>query len=342
MKFSYIGKLLTVCLFLFSCKNQSSIESSSDDISVIAVGSCNKMSIDQSIWDNIELQLPDLFVWLGDIIYGDTDDMEVLRGKYNALKTHPEYVDFLSKTKVIGVWDDHDYGLNDGGKEFLMKKESRDVLLEFLDVPADDDIWKREGAYSSYELGSGSKKVKLILLDARYFRDELKDATNPDLRYEPNPVGDILGEEQWSWLEDELRNSDAEVHIIGNGIQVIPEDHGFEKWANLPLARNRLFDLIQEIKPRNTILLSGDRHISEISKIDLPDLDYPLYELTASGMTHTWREAWEEVNQHRIGDHVRARNYGLVKIDWSKEPLEITFEIRGLENTLYKAEKLLL
>ena len=58
------------------------------------------MSIDQSIWDNIELQSPDLFVWLGDIIYGDTDDMEVLRGKYNALKTHPEYVDFLSKTKV--------------------------------------------------------------------------------------------------------------------------------------------------------------------------------------------------------------------------------------------------
>ncbi len=337
-----MGKLFSVCLFYFACNQEQTRDAMVEkDITKIALGSCNKISQDQSMWDNIALQSPDLFVWLGDIVYGDTDDMQVLKEKYDLLKTNPEYAAFIENTPVIGIWDDHDYGLNDGGKEYSLKDESQQILLDFLDVPADAPQRNRKGAYSSYTLGDSGREIKVILLDARYFRDSLHRSSVTEINYIPNETGDILGEEQWHWLEQELTNSNAKIHIIGSGIQIIPEQHRFEKWANFPTARTRLLELLSHTKASFPILVSGDRHIAEISKLDIPGLEFPLYELTTSGITHTWSEPWPEENKHRIGEYIRAKNYGLIKVEWTGETPHVEFEIRGLNDTLYKAQKLL-
>ena len=82
----------------------------------------------------------------------------------------------------------------------------------------------------------------------------------------------MLGETQWLWLEKELRESDAALHIIGSSIQFVAEDHGYEKWANFPAARERFIQLLGRIKPTNTFIISGDRHIAEISKLKIPQL----------------------------------------------------------------------
>ena len=34
----------------------------------------------------------------------------------------------------------------------------------------------------------------------------------------PDPAGDMLGETQWQWLEQQLTHSDADMHIIGSGM----------------------------------------------------------------------------------------------------------------------------
>lgn len=294
----------------------------------IAFGSCNRENKSQSYWAFILEQQPDLWIWMGDNIYADTDDMEHMAALYDQQKRNPFYAAFRQRVPVIGVWDDHDYGLNDGGSEFDKKEESAALALDFLDVAPSAPVRQREGVYQSYTFGPEGREVKIILLDTRYFRDELEKDTDGPARYEINETGDILGEQQWAWLREELTGSSAQIHLIGSSIQIIPAEQGFEKWANFPRARQRLFDLLAELQPANTVLLSGDRHIAEISRIELPGWSRPLTEITSSGLTHSYEAAGDEPNRYRISPLVGQRNFGLLEIDWSDDQPRINFELR--------------
>jgi len=309
-------------------------------LQTIAFGSCNDHTKSQEMWKHIVKNKPQLWMWLGDNIYADTKDMHAMADKYTQQKNHLDYRRLLACCPVIGTWDDHDYGANDAGKEFPKKKESKRLMLDFLDVPKDAPVRKREGAYQSYTFGEPGKKIKVILLDARYFRDNLEKSLIKGMRYVTNTEGDILGEAQWKWLEKELTNSDAQIHLIASGIQIIPEEHGYEKWANFPKARQRFFNLIQKTNPNLPVLLTGDRHIAEISKLNLKGLNSPLYEVTASGLTHSWSTRGEEPNQHRVGKMIIEKNFAVMKINWSTKVPEVSVEIRGLGNELFLKQSL--
>ena len=331
-------------LLLFSCKNRPVISSLlptkhlqinlSDTPEKIAFGSCSKQYEAQPIWSSIVENDPDLWIWLGDNIYGDTEDMQVLRDKYQQQNDNKDYQKLLATCPIIGTWDDHDYGVNDGGKEYPKRKESKQLFTEFMGYDASHPIHKHEGVYHSYNFGEGEKSIKIILLDSRYFRDPI---ARQNSTYVQNNKGTILGKKQWKWLEQELKNSKAKVHIIGNGIQVIPEEHRFEKWANFPQERQRLLDVIKKWKVANPILLSGDRHAAEISRLAIDDtLD--VYEVTASGLTHAYTSGGIEPNRYRLGeDRVRTTNFGLIKVDWKAN--ELSLELRGLGNELFVQKK---
>lgn len=306
-------------------------------LTTIAFGSCNNQNQPQPLWQPVLDNDPDLWVWLGDNIYGDTHDMKAMQAMYTKQKSNPAYQRLLEKVPVIGIWDDHDYGINDGGKHFTYKQDSRDLMLEFLDVSATDPVRNREGGYTAYTYGPEGKQVKIILLDTRYFRDTLLSDPEGKKRYAPNAEGDILGEAQWQWLEQALSNSQASVNIIGSSIQVIPEDHGYEKWANFPKSRQRLFDLVVHSGAKGVVFLSGDRHIAEISKYQIEGMPYPVYDITSSGLTHVWEDA-EEYNQHRVGDLVTSLNFGIITIDWNKNPVEVTYRIKGENNREFLKE----
>ncbi len=304
-----------------------------ETLSKIAIGSCNRQDLDQVIWESIAAEQPDLWIWLGDNIYGDTEDMQRLEEKYVMQKYSTLYGDFRKDTPVIGIWDDHDYGVNDGDKRFPKRAESQQLMFDFLDVPKDAPERSQEGAYQSYVFGTDDKQVKVILLDARYFRDEL-EKNDGYQRYKPNLTGDILGEAQWNWLREQLSTSEADIHFIASGIQMIPEEQGFEKWANFPEARKKLLDLLAETNPNNAILLSGDRHISEFSKIDWPGIEGGLYEFTSSGLTHSYSEFSGEPNEHRVGEVVFERSFGVILIDWSAATPKLSFQMKGVGGTL--------
>lgn len=344
MKGTYFVISLLLTFSILACQRKNSSNTSelfegqkidfNNTLTTIAVGSCNRQNKPQEMWPFIQQQNPDLWVWLGDNIYGDSEDMSVMLEKYQLQKSGTAYTSFRKNIPVIGIWDDHDYGTNDGDKTYPKKKETQQLMLDFLDVPKNAAVRKREGAYQSYTFGEKDKKVKIILLDGRYFRDELAPDRSKKSRYLPNVEGDLLGEAQWKWLESELKNSEAQIHLIACGIQFIPEEQIYEKWANFPTARKRFFDLLDEIQPANPILLSGDRHISEVSQINLQNL--PVYELTASGMTHTWSSGLGsyEPNKYRKGDLVVALNYALLEIDWSGTQPKVVGKVFGLENKL--------
>lgn len=297
----------------------------------IAFGSCNKTVLPQPMWQFITLNNPDLWIWLGDNIYGDTEDMGVLKYKYDMQYNHPEYAKLRNKCPIIGTWDDHDYGANNAGKEYPKKEESKSLLLDFLDEPKNSERREREGVYVSYTLGEGDKTIKIILLDARTFRDQLHGVL-------PNLKGDILGETQWKWLTQELNTSTASINIICNGTQMISPLHNNEKWANFPKARKKLFKIIAESKAKRVLLLSGDRHFGELSKIEIRDIPYPVYEITSSGLTHSYRELKGELNPYRVQDFVKQLNFGMIEVDWNAVPVQIRLQIRGVNNHLYVEE----
>ncbi len=305
----------------------------SRDLRVIAFGSCNKVHMPQNIWADVLANQPDLWIWLGDIVYADTSDARALAAHYKRLKTHPEYRKLRDKVPVIGIYDDHDYGANDAGKGMPNKRAAQRYLLDFLDVPYSAPVRKREGAYQAYLFGKPPRQIKIIVLDTRYFRDTLLPDLSPDRRYFPNLEGDLLGETQWAWLERELTHSPAQLHLLVSSIQVLSDEHGHEKWGNFPNARRRLLQLLVKTQPANLLILSGDRHMAEISRMDLKGLPYPLYDFCSSGLTHV-RTGLQEPNRLRVGPMIVKRNFGLLRIDWEGNRPIVRMEVRGVKNEL--------
>lgn len=279
-------------------------------INKIAFGSCGHQLGEQFIWNNIVAENPDLWIWLGDNIYGDTEDMEVLRRKYNQLGDNYNYQLLKSKCPVIATWDDHDYGVNDGGKEYPKRKESQKVFLEFFEEPSGSPRWNREGVYTSYVYGEGENTVKVILLDCRYHRD----ARDTD--------GDVLGEEQWKWLEEEFRTSTAKVVLVGTGYQFVSNQHPFETWGHFPSEREKMLKLIKETEVKGVVFISGDRHFAELSKLESDDLSYPIYDFTSSGLTHA-NNVMVEKNPFKVHRYLR-RNFGTFEFNWEEATVTLT------------------
>jgi alkaline phosphatase D len=305
----------------------------------IAFGSCNRHDLPQPLWDDIARDQPQVWIWLGDNIYGDSDDPAVLRAKYEAQSAQPGYRQLQTQgTQVIGTWDDHDYGRNDGDRHYPFKAQNQQLALDFLGEPANTARRRQEGMYTSYEYPAGNKKVKVILLDDRYFQDPLfRDSA---LVYHPNFTGDVLGEAQWAWLRQQLTDSDADAHIIASGIQFLPYQHRFEKWANFPQARQRLLTLLRETRPRGVLLISGDRHIGEVSRVPVPGLRRPVYEITSSGLTHPATHNTNEPNLYRVGPLVNQKNYALFRFRSRGRRLGVTASLRGDDGTVFYTEEI--
>ncbi len=330
---NYFKSLLLLFILCTACTSKKKYESPF----IIAFGSCNNQILENKLWTSIAKNNPNVWIWGGDIIYSDTEDMTYLAKNYERQKQDSTYVNFIKNVDVLATWDDHDYGLNDGGIEYPHKKESQQLFLDFLDVPKNDARRKQEGIYYSKEYRVNNEAVKIILLDTRYFRTALTVDTISKKRYQPNlnNTGSMLGSAQWKWLENELQNSTASYHIIMSSIQFLSAEHGFESWGNMPNEVEKLKTLLKSTQAKNTIILSGDRHISEISKKHIEGLNYPLIDFTSSGMTHSYTNFTSEPNKYRVVDVVSEKSFGILKIDFVKQ--EVLMEIRGEDNLVLKS-----
>ena len=293
----------------------------------IALGSCIRQNRPQPIWEAVSRFQPDVLLLLGDNIYGDTEDMAELRGKYDALAANPGFAAVRRDAPIIAVWDDHDYGVNDGGREYPRRRESQQVFCDFFGVPVDSPLRKQEGIYRAVTCGPPGRRVQLICLDTRYHRSPLK-ALPREQRVkgkgsyvpDPDPTATVLGTEQWAWLSKAL-SEPAEIRIVLSSIQVVAMEHGFEKWANFPGERRRLLEMLRASGATGVMLVSGDRHAAEISRIPAgaEALPYPLYDLTASSLNQViGRSQPEEPNQFRVGSRYHGTNFGTIEIDWQE------------------------
>lgn len=304
----------------------------------IAFGSCAGQEKPQPIWDAVLAAKPDLFIFLGDNIYADTDNVEIMRQKYGQLGAQPGFQKLRAAVPVMAMWDDHDFGKDDVGMENPIKTQAQKQFLDFFGEPADSPRRSQAGVYTARVFGPAGKRVQVILLDTRYHRTKLKKAGK---NYVPDesPGSTFLGEAQWKWLEEQLRVP-AELRIIGSSIQVAAEEHPFEKWANIPAERERLFRLLKDTRATGVVFISGDRHLGEISVID-GGMGYPLFDVTSSGLNmgvKHWR--MPEVNKHRVGTMTSGDNFGLIAIDWDKPDPVVRLQVRDVDGEVTVAQKL--
>ena len=137
-----------------------------------------------------------------------------------------------------------------------------------------------------------------------------------------NPNASMLGEKQWQWLEKELLKPSA-IKVIASSLQLIPDFTGWESWANFPADRQRLFGFIKKHKINGVVIVSGDTHWGEMSRFE-DDMDYPLWEVTSSGLTQEWKAV--SPHKHRIGDYMDKVNYGELIIDWQQDDPSVWFK----------------
>ena len=304
------------------------------DVFRIAFGSCNKQWKPNPMWRALVNCKPDVWIWLGDSIYAPTEDMAYLKSQYEKQKQKPDYAELVRSCRVIGTWDDNDYGMKNGNGHYPKKAESQQLFLDFVDEPKDSPRRKQSGVYASYLFGDPGKQLKVILLDEYYNADE------------PGPESDLLGEEQWQWLDGEL-NSGQGVVALGSSIQMLPSEHPYDHWGNYPKARKRMLQLIADSKPKLVVILSGDRHLAEISRADDSGLPYALYEITSSGLTHHVDFVYHlrsfaspETNRYRVGTLFYEKNFGLVDIDCSADSPVVSLQIRDQENRVRRQASL--
>lgn len=315
----------------------------------IGIGSCLSQRHPQPIWSGVLSleQRPQVFLMIGDNVYGDikSDDYRELIGAYWAQGSHREFAKAREALPMLATWDDHDYGANDAGQSFPHREVAARLFRDFWQV--DTGRPPGDGIHYARTFGPEGRRVQMIFLDTRSFRGDLKRKT-PGFphwgRYEPSDdtTQNLLGEAQWAWLEDRLKEP-ADVRIIASSIQVMAEGHGFERWGNLPHERSRLMDLIQTTGAKGVVFVSGDRHAGAIYAETLggksgktddalgaspPATGQIVAELTTSSLNRSYGPSKDAKRPPLVSKVFNQENFGLVDIDWENRALEVS--LRGM------------
>tara|TARA_Y200000002_G_scaffold175563_1_gene144750 strand:- start:588 stop:1589 length:1002 start_codon:yes stop_codon:yes gene_type:complete len=311
---------------------------STQEILTLGFGSCLHQDRSMAILKTIEKKELDLFMFIGDNVYGDQKDGELdklirtYKQQYNNLEN------FLKNVNTEFIWDDHDFGLNDGGSDYRYKDRAKELFLETWKIPSQDLRRLRDGLYFDKIIEKNGLKVHLIFLDNRTFKSEWKltDEFNKEgkERYvkDFDPDKTLLGKKQWQWLKDKL-NEDSNIKIILSSLQILSLGHGWESWDKLPLERERLFNLIDESNISNLFIFSGDRHRGGFYSFKTDD-NNDIYEFTSSSLNLPIPFNTEEKGPLRIGSTYRKANFGVVRIFEDKVVMELTSNKGKVVNSL--------
>ncbi|MFM2392775.1 MAG: Alkaline phosphatase precursor, partial [Bacteroidota bacterium] len=221
-------------------------------ITKIGLGSCGNHKSRQKVLTNIYEEGIDLFLYLGDNLYIDTYEENVMKFKYeDFLTSRTEFQKLRSKVPILATWDDHDYGCCDEGSLYPLKKKSQKIFLDFYGEPANSIRRNQDGIFTSYYVGDQGQKLQIILLDTRFFLSNRKPNNGCGINdYCPWDITDtktMLGDAQWQWLKDELLKP-ADLRMIASSVQFSSSYHGFESWTLFPHEQKKMLDLINETK----------------------------------------------------------------------------------------------
>lgn len=260
---------------------------------------------DYRIFRALDAMHPDFMLWLGDNVYLRDEEWTAessMRSRYRHTRSLPEMQPLLARSAHYAIWDDHDYGPNDADWTFPLRRASLKVFGDYW--PAQS--YGPAGFPGAYQRFSWSD-VDFFLLDDRYYRD-------PKALKGPGKA--MLGPGQMEWLLDGLASSTATFKVVAVGSQTLSPHMDFESWGLYPEERQRFLDFLTAQGVKGVVLLTGDRHATELLRLERPG-QYPLYEYTSSPLTSGMATGdREKVNPVRVpGTWVKdRRNFGIAEV----------------------------
>ncbi len=261
---------------------------------------------DYSIFNRIDSMRPSFMLWLGDNNYlrpGDFQSRSGIYHRYSHSRQVREMQPMLRNMHHYAIWDDHDYGPNDSDRSYVHKNWTREAFGHF---------WANPPAHHpNLEPGIGTgfryNDAEFFMLDNRTFRAPANCKT-----CNPKP---LLGDGQIEWLIDALSSSKATYKFILIGGQVLSSAPVWENYVHHHAAERKvLLDRIVAEGIENVIFLSGDRHHTELSKMDREGVT--MYDFTVSPLTSgAAKGGATEGNRHRVeGTYVAERNFGTITL----------------------------
>lgn len=282
---------------------------------------------DSSIFETMAKEKSAFMLWLGDSWYTREVDYYSEWGLWYRAhhdRAQPVLQNFLKAMPHFAIWDDHDYGPNDIGKSYILKDASRRVFSNYFCNTSYGE--NGQGIYSMITYGD----VEVFMTDDRWWRseDRIKDSVDG----KPNPEKRMLGKEQMDWLKNSLLHSLATFKIVAVGSQVLNPVSPFDKWWDFPAEYDELMHFIKEYKIRGVVFLTGDRHHSEIIKVDRPG-HYPLYDVTVSALTSNGYpfSAVEKNNPYRVIGFDQKQNYARFSFSGKLGERKMTVQYLGVK-----------
>lgn len=283
---------------------------------VLGFGSCMDQRKSRKFWSPLLRRSYDHFVFLGDNLYPDRDSLPHLRDAYARLERSQGLRALKQRVGISAIWDDHDFGADNADSSLPYRMESQTLFRRFWEQ---EYATKNDGVYSSRVFEHGGKTIQLLLLDTRFHRTPYRLIDGDELE-NPTERPQLLGVAQWRWLEQQMRVP-ADVRIIGSSIQVLSAEHRFEKWANYPVEYDRLIQMIEE-SPCPCLILSGDRHLHEVSRLEL-GRGRSLYDFTSSGLNKAEGLSRFENNRLRVQRNLDD-GFGEVRLRFLGSELHVT------------------
>ncbi|MEX0967108.1 MAG: alkaline phosphatase D family protein [Bacteroidia bacterium] len=278
---------------------------------------------DYQVFTSIHKKDPDMMLWLGDNVYlreADWYSRSGILDRYTHTRSTPEMQPLLASTHHYAIWDDHDYGPNDANRSFIGKEQTLEAFRLFWPNRISGLPGAEGGITSQFQFGD----IDYFLLDNRYFRSPNRRTTGQRT---------ILGNAQIEWLIDALKTSRAPFKMVVMGGQFLNTAAVHETYSTFPEERQKLLELIVEEKIPNVVFLTGDRHHTELSKLDTAGIT--IYDFTVSPLTSGPNTNVTEVNRHREeGTLVQERNFGMLTFSGAFRERQLKMQIFNSEGTL--------
>lgn len=285
---------------------------------------------DPSIFGTMAKEKAAFMIWTGDEWYTREVDYYSKWGLwYRAqyARAMPQLQSFLKSMPQWAMWDDHDYGPNDIGTSYILKEESRNVFMNYFCNPS-----YGENGQGIYTMNSWAD-VDLFMLDDRWWRsaDNLLDSIDG----KPNPEKVVFGDQQMRWFKNAITYSTATFKIVVTGSQVLNPVSSFDKLLNFPKEYYEIMHFLELQKIEGVLFLTGDRHHSEIIKVQRPNA-YPLYDITISPLTsgtHVFAEN-EKNNPYRVAGVDQKQNYGKFTVSGGSKDRSLKVEMIGINGEI--------